>query len=245
MLTFKTLASGSTGNAYVVSDGTTQLLLEAGIQFKKVQQLMKFQTSNLAGVLITHEHGDHAKGLKTFIERGTPVYMSEGTKEALNLDAHNVKTVTLDESRSTDEARVYKSFRVGTFTILPFGAEHDVSEPVSFLIQSDNGKKLLFMTDTYYCRFNFAGVHIFACECNYDTATINENVASGSLHPAQRKRVMRSHMSLETLTEFFKSNDLSQCEEIYLLHLSNGNANRETIFNEVAKVTGKQITIVG
>lgn len=244
MLTFKTLASGSTGNAYVVSDGNTQLLLEAGITFKKVQELMNFETSNIKGLLVTHSHGDHCKGLKTFIERGTKVFMSKGTKEELNLTAYNVKTIELDVGRSTDEARIYKTFRVGTFTVLAFGSEHDTAEPISFLIQSDNGKKLLFMTDTYYCRFNFPGVNIYATECNYDQQTIDNNVLNG-LHPAQRKRVMRSHMSLETLTEFFKANDLSQCEEIYLLHLSSGNANRERIFNEVAKVTGKQITIVG
>ncbi|MFS0878079.1 MBL fold metallo-hydrolase [Solibacillus isronensis] len=245
MLTFKTLASGSTGNAYVVSDGNTQLLLEAGITFKKVQELMNFETSKLAAVLITHEHGDHVKGLKTFLDRGTNVYMTKGTKEALNLTHHRVKTATLDETRSTNEAKVYKPFKVGTFTILPFEVSHDVNEPVGFLIQSDNGKKMVFFTDTYYCKFNFSGVHLYCVECNYDALTIEENVASGKLHPAQRKRVLKSHMSLENLTNFFKVSDLSKCEEIFLLHLSDRNANRERIFNEVAKVTGKQITIVG
>lgn len=244
MLTFKTLASGSTGNAYVVSDGTTQLLLEAGIAFKKVQQLMKFQTSNLAGVLITHEHGDHIKGIKSFLDRGTDVYMSPGTKDTIGIDHHRLKTVELDAARTTEDAKVYKPFRVGTFTILPFEVSHDVSEPVGFLIQSDNGKKMVFFTDTYYCKFNFSGVNLYCVECNYDEQTLEESVQNG-LHPAQKKRVMRSHMGLNTLKNFFQANDLSQCEEIYLLHLSSGNANRETIFNEVAKVTGKAITIVG
>ncbi|MEG0381478.1 MAG: MBL fold metallo-hydrolase, partial [Kurthia sp.] len=129
MLTFKTLASGSTGNAYVVSDGKTQLLLEAGIPFKKVQQLMNFETSNLAAVLITHEHGDHIKGMRTFLDRGTDVYMSPGTKQATGIEHHRLKTVELDMAQSTDEAKVYKSVRIGTFTVLPFGAEHDVLEP--------------------------------------------------------------------------------------------------------------------
>lgn len=243
-LTFKTLASGSTGNAYVVSDGETDLLLEAGIPFKKLQQLMKFKTSKLQALLITHEHGDHCAGIKTFVERGMDIYMSPGTKEALKLTAHNVHTVTLDEARSSEKARVYKSFRVGTFNILPFGSQHDVSEPIGFLIQSDNGKKLLFLTDSYYCDFNFSGVSIYAVECNYDQESLEQSVLNG-LHPAQKKRVMKSHMGLETLVDFFKVNDLSKCDEIYLLHLSSRNSNREKIFNEVAKVTGKDITIVG
>lgn len=243
MLTFKTLASGSTGNAYVVSDEQTQLLLEAGIPFKKVQELMNFETSNLSAVLITHEHGDHVKGMQTFLDRGTNVYMSPGTKEATGVNHHRLKTVELDAARSTEDAKVYKSFRVGTFTILPFEVSHDVSEPVGFLIQSDNGKKMVFFTDTYYCKFNFSGVNLYCVECNYDLVSLEESVSNG-LHSAQKKRVMRSHMGLHTLTDFFKATDLSKCEEIYLLHLSSSNSNRDTIFNEVAKVTGKAITIV-
>ena len=236
MLEFKVLASGSKGNCYHVTDGETELLLEAGITFKEVQKLLNFQVSKLKAVLVTHEHMDHAKSVKTFLERGKDVYMTQGTKEALGISNYRLKTVT-----------PLQTFRIGTFTILPFDTEHDVAEPCGFILKSDNGKSLLFMTDTYYCKYNFSAqrVNIFAVECNYNQAKIDENVALEKLHPTQRKRVMRSHMSLETLVEFFKVNDITACEDIYLLHLSSGNADREVIFNEVAKVTGKSITIVG
>jgi len=66
MIQIQTIASGSKGNAYVVTDGHSQLLLECGIAFKKIRKALNFNTSSLAGCLITHEHGDHTKGLKTF-----------------------------------------------------------------------------------------------------------------------------------------------------------------------------------
>ena len=79
-----------------------------------------------------------------------------------------------------------------------------------------------------------------AIECNYDTQTLESNVSNG-LHRAHAYRVMKSHMSLETLLEFFKANDLSRVEEIHLLHLSDSNANETYIKQAVARATGKPV----
>lgn len=232
MIQIKTLATGSKGNCYHITDGSTPLLLECGISFKDVQKGVNFETSRLGGVLVTHEHKDHCKGVESVLNRGLDVYMSKGTQEALSLDHHRIKTV---ESK--------KQFRVGTWTVLPFDVQHDVNEPLGFLLQSDNGGKLLFATDTYYVKYRFTGLTHIMIECNYDQQTLNENVESGRVHPAMKKRVMRSHFSLENLLEFFKANDLSKVEEIHLLHLSDGNSNVERIFKAVARATGKMIFI--
>lgn len=228
----KALATGSKGNCYHITDGSTPLLLEAGIQFKEIQRKLNFQTSNIAGCLITHEHQDHCKGVKTVLDRGLNVYMSKGTKEALNIQHHRIKTV---ESK--------KQFQLGTWTILPFDVQHDVSEPYGYLLQSKHGYKVLFATDTYYIKYRFKGLTHIMIECNWDEQTLNKNVEKGYLHAALKKRVKRSHMGLETLLDFFKANDLSKVQEIWLLHLSDGNANEERIRNEVAKATGKMIFI--
>ncbi|MGY3186487.1 MBL fold metallo-hydrolase [Lysinibacillus sp. TE18511] len=232
MIQIKTLATGSKGNCYHITDGSTPLLLECGISFKQIQQGVNFETSILGGVLVTHEHKDHCKGVESVLNRGLDVYMSKGTQGALQLNHHRIKTV---ESK--------KRFKVGTWTILPFDVQHDVNEPLGFLLQSDNGSKLLFATDTYYVKYRFSGLNYIMIECNYDQQTLDENVESGRVHPAMRKRVMRSHFSLENLLEFFKANDLSKVEEIHLLHLSDGNSNTERIFKAVARVTGKMIFI--
>lgn len=232
MIEIKTLATGSKGNCYHITDGSTPLLLECGISFKQIQQGVNFETSSLGGVLVTHEHKDHCKGVESVLNRGLDVYMSKGTQEALQLQHHRIVTV-----------KSKKQFRVGTWTILPFDVQHDVNEPLGFLLQSDNGGKLLFATDTYYIKYKFSGLTHLMVECNYDQQTLDDNVESGRIHPAMRKRVMRSHFSLENLLEFFKANDLSKVEEIHLLHLSDGNSNVERIFKAVARATGKMIFI--
>ncbi|WP_333880355.1 MBL fold metallo-hydrolase [Lysinibacillus capsici] len=232
MIQIKTLATGSKGNCYHITDGSTPLLLECGISFKDIQKGVNFEISSLGGVLVTHEHKDHCKGVESVLNRGLDVYMSQGTREALSLEHHRIKTV-----KSKDQ------FRVGSWTILPFDVQHDVNEPLGFLLQSDNGGKLLFATDTYYVKYRFKGLTHIMIECNYDQQTLDENVDSGRIHPAMKKRVMRSHFSLENLLEFFKANDLSKVEEIHLLHLSDGNSNMERIFKAVARATGKMIFI--
>lgn len=232
MIQIKTLATGSKGNCYHITDGSTPLLLECGISFKQIQQGVSFETSSLGGALVTHEHKDHCKGVESVLNRGLDVYMSKGTQEALQLDHHRITTV---ESK--------KQFKVGTWTILPFDVQHDVNEPLGFLLQSDNGGKLLFATDTYYVKYRFKGLTHIMIECNYDQQTLDENVESGRIHPAMKKRVMRSHFSLENLLEFFIANDLSKVEEIHLLHLSDSNSNMERIFKAVARATGKMIFI--
>ncbi|WP_312145684.1 MBL fold metallo-hydrolase [Lysinibacillus capsici] len=232
MIQINTLATGSKGNCYYITDGSTPLLLECGISFKQIQQGVHFKTSNLGGVLVTHEHKDHCKGVESVLNRGLDVYMSQGTREALSLEHHRIKTVKSKEQ-----------FRVGSWTILPFDVQHDVNEPLGFLLQSDHGGKLLFATDTYYVKYRFKGLTHIMIECNYDQQTLDENVESGRIHPAMKKRVMRSHFSLENLLEFFKANDLSRVEEIHLLHLSDGNSNIERIFKAVARATGKMIFI--
>jgi len=56
MIDVRALASGSTGNCYLVNDGESKLLLEAGIPFKKIQQKLDWTISELSGVLVSHEH---------------------------------------------------------------------------------------------------------------------------------------------------------------------------------------------
>ncbi|WP_339260905.1 MBL fold metallo-hydrolase [Lysinibacillus sp. FSL K6-3209] len=232
MVEIKTFASGSKGNMYTVFDGKTKLMLEAGISIKEIKKALEFQTSNLGGVLVSHAHLDHSKSVKNLLKMGINVYLSQGTKDTLQLDNHRIKVIKSKEQ-----------FRIGTWTILPFDVQHDVNEPLGFLLQSDNGSKMLFATDTYYVKYRFTGLTHILIECNYDQQTLDENVESGRIHPAMRKRVMKSHFSLENLLEFFKANDLSKVEEIHLLHLSDGNSNTERIFKAVARQTGKMIFI--
>lgn len=232
MIHIETLATGSSGNCYKVTDGVTSILLECGINYKKIQQKLNYQTMDIEGCLVTHEHNDHKAGIKDVLKHGINCYMSAGTKEGIRIDHHRIKVV---ENKRT--------FKIGTWTILPFDVQHDVNEPFGFLLQNQAGEKLLFATDTYYIKYRFNGLTHLMLECNYCQSVIEENVKSGRIHHAMKKRVMRSHFSLENVIEFLKANDLSKIQEIWLLHLSDNNSDEQLIRSEVAKLTGKMIYI--
>ena len=232
MIEIKTLASGSSGNCYHVTDGSTPLLLECGINFRDIQIALDFKTSNIAGCLVSHEHKDHSKGIKDVLRAGIDVYASAGTIESENITHHRLKPI-----------QPKKQFQIGTWTILPFEVEHDAAEPLGFLLQSENGGKLLFATDTYYVRYKFRGLTHIMVECNYSIDILEENIASGRVHKAMKRRLLKSHFSLENVKEFLRANDLSKVQEIHLMHLSDSNSDERRFKNEIQALTGKPVYV--
>lgn len=232
MIEITSFGSGSKGNAYRVTDGVTPLLVEAGVKYREIQKGFDFRLSEVAGCLLTHDHGDHSKSIKDVMKAGINVYTSPGTIQTLGLSGHRIKPV-----------KAMQQFQLNTWTVLPFDTEHDVSEPLGFLLVNQVGEKLLFATDTYYIRYKFKGLTHIMVECNYSTEILNQNILEGRVPQAMRKRLLQSHFSLENVKEFFKANDLSKVQEIWLLHLSDTNSNAELFKREIMKLTGKMVII--
>ena len=120
---FESLASSSAGNAYIVSDNDTRILLECGVSHKKLQKLSGFSLSEFQGCLVSHEHKDHAKAVADLISRGMTVYMSQGTAEQL-------------EAEGAELIEHMEQFNIGSLDIVPFTTFHDAAEPLGFLIKS-------------------------------------------------------------------------------------------------------------
>lgn len=226
------LASSSRGNCYHISDGSTPLLLEAGIRLQEIKQKLNFRLSEIEGCLVTHEHQDHSKAVKGIMKAGINCYMSQGTAEVLGVSGHRIKIVKAKEQ-----------FRIGTWTILPFDTVHDAAEPLGFLLASGK-EKLLFATDTSYIRYRFKGLTHIMIEANYQREILEHGVEEGLVPVVVRNRIRRSHFDLNHLKEFFRANDLSQLQEVWLLHLSDGNSDERRFKREIQELTGKMVFIV-
>ena len=225
---FEALASSSAGNAYIVSDNDTRILLECGVSHKKLQKLSGFSLSEFQACLVSHEHKDHAKSVQELIERGMEVYMSQGTADALETEA-----VTLIEAM--------EQFNVGSLDIVPFTTFHDAKEPLGFLIKSrTDGDVLAFATDTVNLRYKFPGLNILAIEANYDKNILER---CERMPEKVRYRITNSHMEIDTLCDYLRSLDLSQCREIHLLHLSDATSHEDHFINKVARAVPKGIEI--
>lgn len=231
---FRVLASSSAGNAYVADGGHSRLLLECGLRFEDIRRGLGHQVSGLAGCLLSHEHNDHARAVRELVRAGVDIYASRGTLEALGLTGHRAKAV-----------RALEQFTLGTWTVLPFEAVHDAAEPLGFLLASDAGVKLLYATDTAYIKYRFRGLTHLAVECNYSDELLRQSVEAGTIPPFVRRRILRNHMGLERLIDFLAANDLDCVEEIWLLHLSDGNSDAEEFARTVRRATGKPVRIAG
>ncbi len=225
------LASGSTGNCYHLAGSGSPLLIEAGIPLKKIREGLDFGLSQLAGCLVTHEHGDHAKAVKDLLKAGVDVYATEGTLKALGFESHRLHSVTLREW-----------FQVGEWRVMAFPTVHDAQEPCGFLVcQGD--ERLLYLTDTAYSPFKFKGLTHLMVECNYDPEILKRNVEQGLVDKAVMRRVIRNHMSIGRAKDLLRANDLSKVREIVLIHLSNENSDAERFKREVQALTAKVVRV--
>lgn len=227
----KVLASSSAGNAYLISSGNSSLLIECGLPFGRLQKALDFKLSEIDACLVSHLHADHARSARELAALSIDVFASAWTHELLVVNRHRAIYAFPNEQR-----------QIGIWTIIPFKTIHDCEGSLGFLI-SDGLEKLVYVTDSSYCPVRFEKIHYWLVEVNYDKETLNENVKSGVLPSEMKNRLLRNHMGLETAIKLFKANDLSETKEIYLIHLSDSNANEERIKQKVQEATGKHVTI--
>ena len=227
------LASSSRGNCYMVGDGHTQLLIECGLPVRKIREGLSFGLSRVAGVLVTHEHQDHAKSTRDLLRAGIDVYMSAGTADAMMAKGHRLHHI-----------KAAQQCTIGSFEVLPFGVEHDAAEPLGFLLRSqETGKKLLYATDTYYLRYRFEGLTHIMIECNYIKNILDANVDAGIVPKVLRDRLIESHFGLDGVKEMLAANDLSRVEGIWLLHMSSVNCDPIRAKREIQAQTGVPVYI--
>ena len=230
---FKPIASSSAGNAYLVTDGTSRLLLEAGIPFKRLQKALNFTAQTLDGCLITHEHKDHAGHIKGLLACGVSVYASPGTAQAL--DQEGVTPFLMPEGRNMGPP-----FCVASFTVVPFRTFHDAAEPVGYLILGVDGERLVFATDTVGLNYRLPGVTILALEANYDDEILSQNTR---MPETRKKRVRNSHMEINRLCQYLEGLDLTGCRELWLLHLSDASSNEGRFVDLAERAVGPRIIV--
>lgn len=208
-LTFRSLASSSKGNAYLVSDGETVLLLECGLPYKKLAEKSGFTLMDTAACFVTHEHKDHSHAAEQLIKRGVPVYMSEGTARAL--ECWDAEIIEPD-----------KPIQVGAFRVMAFPVTHDAADPVGYLIDDTRTKeRLFFAADTRGLPYIVPRLTYIAVECNYEESLLT---ASQRIPESLKNRIRHSHFEVDDVICWLKKQDLSHVLTIYLLHLSAGNS---------------------
>ena len=143
---FASLGSGSQGNALIVEAGRTRLMFDCGFPLREtVSRLARagLEPSDLAGIIVTHEHADHGDGVFPLACRfGIPVWLTHGTLSALRAQEGGV-----EEECELNLIDSGGAFSVADVLVHPFTVPHDAREPVQYAL-SDGARRLGVLTDT-------------------------------------------------------------------------------------------------
>lgn len=229
------LGSSSAGNCYILDNKKEALVIEAGLPLKKVKAALDYDISRIKGVLVTHEHGDHAKSAHEYLSNRIDVYASAGTIAGCKK--------MFDSAYKPTVIKAWDVIELGGFKIQAFDVQHDAREPFGFIIQHEDMGLTLFATDTYYLKYRFEGLNNILIECNYRSDILYNNIEKGRLPEKLKNRTLKSHMSYETCLETLQANDLSQVNNIVLIHLSDGNSNEKEFKEGMDKALCKTVHI--
>ena len=233
MIKITSFGSGSSGNGYLIDDSHSQIMIECGVKLELVLRKMRFDLSRVAGMCISHEHGDHTKDIKKVMESTSiNIFASNGTLNAINVPSHR-KTVL----------KAGKSVIVGSWSVTAFDVNHDAAEPIGFLFENEIGERLLFVTDTYYVKYKFKNISHMMIEANYSLDIIRGKVAKENFQVFLKNRIIKSHFEFSNAKEFIKINKSDQLQEVWLLHLSDSNSDEELFKTEIQGLTGVPVYI--
>lgn len=242
----KCLGSSSMGNCYLMQFSNEQgykqtIMIEAGYSWSEIIKKLIVNDAaemfyNTNACLVTHGHSDHAKGIKQATFNGLDVYATRETHEQHGTLPRGKIIKDQDMTCIAPELYVY-SFKV----------EHDYPNSLGFIIKCKaTDETVLFINDCKYYKQDLSAFkfdYVFM-ECNYEdkyTYTIyNKAKKEGDkIRMAQYERVIDSHMALTTTKKNLQKLDLSKTKAIFLMHLSDRNANEYKMKNEIQKLTGK------
>lgn len=211
----KCLASGSSGNCYLLSTDTETLVLDCGLPIREIKKGLDWDISRVVGGLCSHEHLDHSKAVKDFENMGIPVFKPFGETKACPL-----------------------KIRYGSFGVQAFKVPHDGVPCYGFYITVD-GHRILYATDFEYLPYSFRNVRLtdMIVECNHQKELVDKGQAK---YPHQ----IKGHCSLDTLIEkVIKENMTNALRTVILCHMSGDSCNAEECLSEVQKVVGEGVSV--
>jgi phosphoribosyl 1,2-cyclic phosphodiesterase len=230
MLRFCCLGSGSQGNAFVVeaANGHTSIrvLIDNGFSPRELERRLVHAgvgIGSLSAILVTHEHGDHAAGVRAFAQRRQlSVYATGGTAAEAGFDS----LLQLHTIHAGVEVQI------GPLQVLPIEVPHDAREPVQFMV-SDGVRRLAILTDLGHPAPRviamLTGLDTLVLEFNHDLQMLRR----GPYPPSLKARIESDvgHLSNAQSIQFLESIDRSRLTRVVAAHLSRTN-NRPQLARE-------------
>ena len=234
---FASLGSGSSGNCLVAEADGTVLLVDCGLALTETERRLArlgLEPTQVSGILITHEHGDHACGAFEFAAaHRVTVYLTHGTLAALRAAGKVLDGVPLCIINGR------QSFFIDGLQLNPFTVPHDAREPVQYVL-SDGASKLGVLTDvgisTPHVVSMLSGLHALVLECNYDY----DMLWNGGYPRWLKERIAGPFGHLDNLESerLLSAIDRSRLKHVIGAHLSQSNNRPELARAALARALG-------
>jgi phosphoribosyl 1,2-cyclic phosphodiesterase len=236
-LRFASIGSGSKGNCLVAEVGTSRVLLDCGLSPREAEKRLArlgLKPADISGILITHEHDDHAGQAYPFAAmHGIPVWLTWGTQAAMAESgklAGEVKTHTIHGRAA---------FAIGDLQVMPYTVPHDAREPVQFVL-SDGAFRLGVLTDigatTAHVEATLSGCDALVLETNHDA----DMIWGGDYPKWLKERITGpfGHLSNKQAGDLLGALDRSRLKHVLAAHLSAHNNTKELAREALARAMG-------
>ena len=217
----KTLASGSKGNCTIVLCEDTKIIIDMGISYLTLKRSLEENSLSLddfSGILITHCHNDHIKGLASLVKHSQlNVYIPEAMYDSIKEYVPYPKCIFVEDE-----------FFINDVKIELIHTSHDAPYSVGFIIEKEN-KSIVYVTDTGYINRKYlakmVGKNAYLIESNHDEKMLMD----GPYPRYLKERVIsdRGHLSNKTTAKYLKKIVNSNTNNIILAHLSEINNTEE------------------
>ena len=230
------IVSGSSGNSTLIQSDNTNILVDAGVSRRNISKQLDelgLKLTDLDGILVTHEHTDHCKGLAVISRNDKiPIYATEGTIEGI-LASYISSSINKD---MLNIIKVKQNFKIGDIDIMPFNTFHDTIEPCGYTF-SQKDKKSAVMTDTGTYDSNIVDalkeVNTLLIESNHDI----DMLKNGTYPQFLKTRILSAvgHLSNEMCGQLLCEILHEDINEILLGHLSIHNNTEDAALKTVKK----------
>ena len=228
-LRFNVLGSSSSGNSTLVSDGVTNILVDAGLSGKEIARRLDeygLSPDKISAIVISHNHDDHCRGVAPFIEKyvknNIPVFMTAAAFDDSGIGMNPSKT----KHRAISHRAILpgESFEIGgiaitCFLLSHYGSKNECVENLGFVLEKDGvrvGIALDLGKMTHLVKERLKGCAGIVLESNYDVAMLK----AGSRPWAIKQRVDKAHLSNDNVAEYLSCDFDGTAKHVVLAHLS-------------------------
>ncbi len=215
---FASLGSGSRGNSTLIEADGSAILIDCGFSMRETErrlQRLSREMQQITAILVTHEHGDHVRGVASLAKKyDIPVWSSRGT----------AKAAKLEELTLWNCIDIHQNFEIDSIQIQPIPVPHDAKEPCQFIF-SDGDWRIGILTDTGsitpYIEQQYSACDAFILEANHD----EDMLANGSYPSSLKHRVGGNfgHLNNSQARDLLSAIDISKLQYLVASHISDKN----------------------